>query len=127
MPGTAFFKNNKMLTMHSPRSGTISKTIFFKIINNNNNVFGTTYTRPSDPKLSRACIYILKCVLIFKYIHIVDKLHPDSEQILMLITHIFVLGENRTHDLWLRVAVRVSNHETNRQQNYIYVFAVILL
>ena len=31
----------------------------------------------------------------------IDKLHPDTEQISMLITQMFVLGGNRTHDLWL--------------------------
>lgn len=36
------------------------------------------------------------------YLHIIDKLHPDTEQIFKLITQIFVLGGNRTHDLTLR-------------------------
>ena len=66
----------------------------------------TTYTWPSDPKLSGACTMVIRQLIhILKYVLNIDKFHPHTEQILMLITLIFVLGGNH---FWL--AVRVSNH-----------------
>lgn len=37
---------------------------------------------------------------IFKYINIIDKLHPNIAKNILLITQIFVPVGDRTHDLW---------------------------
>ena len=49
--------------------------------------------------VTRQLTYILKNM--FQIQTCTDKLHPDPEQILMLVTQIFDLGGNRSHDLWL--------------------------
>lgn len=62
---------------------------------------GTSHTRPSDPKLGRACTVGLgQLIYIHRYIKntYINKQQPDTRQTQVLITRMFALGGIQTRD-----------------------------